>query len=83
MRPPTEAQAKRMADLGYVTIPEACERLGLSRSSLYSAIRDGKVETSSVGPRKYVRVESLLSYAGPTAKTLWEGEGEDASVDPS
>jgi excisionase family DNA binding protein len=43
------------------TIAEACEVTGLGRTKLYELIGDGKVGTTTIGRRRLVLVQSLLS----------------------
>jgi excisionase family DNA binding protein len=43
------------------TIAEACEVTGLGRTKLYELIGDGRVETTTIGRRRLVIVQSLLS----------------------
>jgi excisionase family DNA binding protein len=46
------------------TIDEACEATGLGRTKLYELIGDGRVSTTTVGRRRLVLVQSLLSLVG-------------------
>jgi excisionase family DNA binding protein len=43
------------------TIAEACEVTGLGRTKLYELIGDGHIETTAIGRRRLVLVQSLLS----------------------
>jgi excisionase family DNA binding protein len=43
------------------TIPEACEATGLGRTKLYELMGDGHIETTTIGRRRLVLVQSLLS----------------------
>jgi excisionase family DNA binding protein len=43
------------------TIAEACEVTGLGRTKLYELIGDGLLATTTVGRRRLVLVQSLLS----------------------
>jgi excisionase family DNA binding protein len=43
------------------TISEACAATGLGRTKLYEAISAGRVQTSKVGTRTLIIVESLVS----------------------
>ena len=43
------------------TIVEACEVTGLGRTKLYELIGDGRLTTTTVGRRRLVLVQSLLS----------------------
>jgi excisionase family DNA binding protein len=43
------------------TIAQACEVTGLGRTKLYELIGDGQVSTTTVGRRRLVLVQSLLS----------------------
>jgi hypothetical protein len=51
-------------------IDEACEASGLGRSSLYTAMRDGRLEYSKVGKRTLISVPSLLRLIGAAAEAL-------------
>jgi excisionase family DNA binding protein len=42
------------------TIAEACEATGLGRSKLYELIGEGRIDTTTIGRRRLVRVPSLL-----------------------
>lgn len=42
-----------------VTVREACDMVGLKKSKLYSLIGEGRIETTTVGRRRLVKVESL------------------------
>jgi excisionase family DNA binding protein len=42
------------------TIKEACKAAGLGRTKLYELIKNGTLETSTVGRRRLVLVPSLL-----------------------
>jgi excisionase family DNA binding protein len=41
------------------TIKEACAMTGLGKTKIYQAIGEGKLETSCVGRRRLVNVDSL------------------------
>ena len=43
------------------TIAEACEATGLGRTKLYELMGDGYIETTTIGRRRLVLVQSLLS----------------------
>jgi excisionase family DNA binding protein len=45
-------------------IDEACQVSGLGRSSLYAAMKDGRLEFSKVGKRTLISVPSLLLLIG-------------------
>ena len=42
-----------------VTIPEACKLIGISRSSLYEALADGKLHAVKFGNRTLIPYEEL------------------------
>jgi hypothetical protein len=46
------------------TITEGCTASGLGRSTLYSAMRDGRLRYSKVGKRTLLNVSSLLQLIG-------------------
>jgi excisionase family DNA binding protein len=41
------------------TVKEACEMSGLGKTKLYELIGDGKVDTTLIGRRRLVKVDSL------------------------
>jgi excisionase family DNA binding protein len=43
------------------TIAEACQATGLGRTKLYELMGDGHIETTTIGRRRLVLVQSLLS----------------------
>lgn len=49
------------ADRLACTIAEACDATGLGRTKLYELMGDGHIETTTIGRRRLVLVQSLLS----------------------
>jgi predicted DNA-binding transcriptional regulator AlpA len=49
------------------TIPEACAATGLGRTKIYEEISAGRVQTSKVGTRTLILVESLVAMIDPGA----------------
>jgi hypothetical protein len=47
------------------TIPEACQAIGLGRTKLYELIGGGTLQTMTIGRRRLVVVNSLLSLVPP------------------
>jgi len=43
------------------TIAEACQAVGLGRSKIYELIAEGRLRTMTIGRRRLVDVESLLT----------------------
>ena len=43
------------------TVPEACQAIGLGRSKLYELIAEGQLRTTTIGRRRLVLVNSLLT----------------------
>ncbi|MBA4753616.1 MAG: helix-turn-helix domain-containing protein [Sphingobium sp.] len=41
------------------TVKEACQMSGLGKTKLYELMSQGKLETTTVGRRRLVKVESL------------------------
>ena len=41
------------------TVREACEMTGLGKTTLYSLLAQGVVESTTVGRRRLIKVESL------------------------
>jgi excisionase family DNA binding protein len=41
------------------TVREACQMTGLGKTKLYELIANGKIETTTVGRRRLINVESL------------------------
>lgn len=58
-------QEQMMARRGFVTPQAAADLVGRHLITLYSLMREGKVEAVHVGRRRYVRIESLRAYFGP------------------
>jgi excisionase family DNA binding protein len=50
-----------------VTISRACELSGLSQTSIYKAIRAGRLKVTKVGRRTLVNAESLRILVGGEA----------------
>ncbi len=46
------------------TVAEACQATGLGRTKIYELIGNGRVTTTTVGRRRLVVVQSLLSLLG-------------------
>lgn len=46
------------------TVAEACEATGLGRTKIYELIRNGRIATTTIGRRRLVVVQSLLSLVG-------------------
>jgi hypothetical protein len=49
------------------TIPEACAATGLGRTKIYEEISAGHVQTSKVGARTLIVVDSLVALIDPNA----------------
>ncbi|WP_410051358.1 excisionase family DNA-binding protein [Bradyrhizobium sp. SZCCHNR2032] len=49
------------------TVAEACEATGLGRTKIYELIGNGRVTTTTIGRRRLVVVQSLLSLVGINA----------------
>ncbi len=47
------------------TVPEACQAIGLGRSKLYELIAGGQLRTTTIGRRRLVVVQSLLTLVSP------------------
>ena len=43
------------------TVREACEMSGLGKTKLYELMNQGKLETTTIGRRRLVKVDSLKS----------------------
>jgi excisionase family DNA binding protein len=48
-----------------VTVPEACRLLGLSRSSVWNLIKDGRIKVARIGRRTLPLYKSLELLAAP------------------
>ena len=44
-----------------IPIPQACNFIGVGRSTMYKLINTGEVETIAIGKRRLIVVESLKS----------------------
>lgn len=62
---------EKMAKTGFVSVPEAAERTAIPTSTIYDALKDGRMTGTKVGSRHYVNVESLLTFGGEAIRTLW------------
>jgi hypothetical protein len=51
------------------TIPEACAATGLGRTKIYEEIAAGRVQTSKVGTRTLILVQSLVAMIDPSASS--------------
>jgi len=50
---------------GYLaSVSDACLALGVGRTSIYKLIKNGKLETVTIGRRRLVRTESIRRIAG-------------------
>lgn len=65
----------KMSEAGFVSVQEAEQRTAISSSTIYDALRDGRLEGTKVGRRHYVNVESLLTFGGEAIRSLWREEG--------
>lgn len=45
-----------------VTIPQACAKTGLGRSTIYRLINDGKLRRLKCGTRTLIRVSDIEAY---------------------
>jgi excisionase family DNA binding protein len=48
------------------TVEEACEVTGLGRTKIYELIGNGRLNTTTVGRRRLIIVQSLLALVGVT-----------------
>ncbi|WP_242107210.1 helix-turn-helix domain-containing protein [Luteimonas aquatica] len=44
------------------TVPEACRRLGISRTTIYQLIANGEIRSFKVGARTLIPEESLRTF---------------------
>ncbi len=58
-----------------LTIPEACERLRISRATLYKLVKRGILTVVKVGGKSLIREEALLKLIGATPNA--EGSSEE------
>lgn len=67
-----------VADRATITVEEAAEILGISRSAAYEAVGRGQLPTRRVGRRLFVPVPALMAWLGVTeapSTSSWEPEG--------
>ena len=74
-------QAQAMELRGYITVTEAAARLKVTPQAIYAGVQRGELKSTNIGKRQYVEVASLLEYAGPLGRQLYdaavkEREGE-------
>lgn len=61
-----------------LTIPEACERLRISRATLYKLVRQGKLTLVKIGGKSLITEEAIQELLGATSiggrreETAWE-----------
>jgi excisionase family DNA binding protein len=67
-------------DHGVVSATEAAKWLGIGRSSMYVAIRDGQVPSIKIGRRVYVPTASLKRLMG---EPIREDVADEAAASPS
>jgi excisionase family DNA binding protein len=64
-------QAALMEAQGYHTFTAAAGLLGVSRQTLYTWIRAGKLKATAVGDRRYISRAAMVAHLGPEgAKAL-------------
>lgn len=66
-----KALEARMRAKNYFSIPEISERTGISRSTIYDAIRDGKLASIPVGKRHFVQLDEVFEFGGSGARIMW------------
>jgi excisionase family DNA binding protein len=71
MRPNPNLDEK-MLEAGFVSVQEAEKRTAIPSSTIYDALKDGRLTGTRVGSRHYVNVESLLDFGGDAIRSLWQ-----------
>ena len=61
-----------MAEKGFLTIPEASQKTGIPKSTLYDAIRRKSLKSHIVCDKNYVAETDLKSYIGEASAIVWE-----------
>ena len=59
-----DEQIALMKTRGLWPVPEVAEKLKIAPSTLYWWMDDGKVEHTTVGSARYVRIKSVRDYIG-------------------
>lgn len=59
------------AETRLCTFPEAAKRLGLSRSTIFQIVRDGRLETVRVNKVRRITLASIIKFA--------KGEGKEVA----
>jgi excisionase family DNA binding protein len=59
-----DKQAALMRTRGLYPIPEVADLIGMSSSTVYRWIDNGKVEGTTLGSARYVRIKSVREFMG-------------------
>jgi len=62
-----ERQRTLMAEKGYLTMDEAAELVGLTRTAISLWCSDGKIESTKLGKHRYIKRDSLMRHLGADA----------------
>jgi len=68
-----------MADRLLLTIPEACDRLNVGRTTLYGLISEGEVPMLKVGRKSLVPATALEAYVARMVSVLQSPTGGRAA----
>ena len=55
-------ERQRMSTHVLLSIPEACDRLQLGRTTVYDLIRSGELASVSIGRRRLIPADALTNY---------------------
>ena len=61
VNPVTDIATSASAAL-YMTVPDACARSGLGRTSIYEALKNGRVRARKAGQRTLIEAASLTEW---------------------
>lgn len=65
-------QAELMRQRGFVTVKEIATKLGITKTTVYRWVEQGKVAEERIGAARYISLSSLAQHLGPTARQMLE-----------
>jgi len=72
------ATAMTFAEPAYVPLVRGCEMHGIGRSTAFALVRDGLLDTFTIGRSRYVYLESLRTLPARLAEAKTEAPVEGA-----
>lgn len=65
-------QAELMRQRGFITVKEIAAKIGITKTTVYRWVEQGKVAEERVGAARYISLASLVQHLGPTAAKMLE-----------